>query len=121
MHPGHAGSSANFTRCEFLENSAQNVGGAISVGGAVSTVTQCSFIGNSAGAVADWGRRSQVWVRCAVVSLCVLVRQINLLPCNCCLDAGQGGGAISMDGSDTLYIQSSTFAQSEAGVSQAAG
>ena len=56
-HPRHAmhvpllpaGSSANFTRCEFVENSAQNVGGAISVGGGVSSVMQCSFIGNSAG------------------------------------------------------------------------
>lgn len=44
-----AGGSANFTDCDFVENSAQNVGGAISVGGGVGEARRCAFIGNSAG------------------------------------------------------------------------
>ena len=35
--------------------------------------------------------------------------------------AGQGGGAISMDGYDKMWVQDSTFSQSIAGVSSGAG
>lgn len=45
-----AGASANFTRCEFSQNSASNVGGALSIGGGVSVLQECTFVGNSAGA-----------------------------------------------------------------------
>ncbi|MEM6964074.1 MAG: T9SS type A sorting domain-containing protein [Bacteroidota bacterium] len=82
-------SIANFTNCDFSDNEAENVGGALSNAfGATTSLTACNFEGNlsngSGGAVFSQNDSAVV----------------NILDCILTLNVADRGGAVAMSGDD---------------------